>query len=71
MSEEAQGIRDNFPAKIWQVQTAADRFILTDEYQVFKIDALMALNRYKEAHDYYDETSKMFLKNSESALPKK
>ncbi len=31
-----------------------------DEYQVFKIDALMALNRYKEAHDYYDETSKMF-----------
>lgn len=31
-----------------------------EEYQVFKIDALMALNRYKEAHDYYDETSKMF-----------
>lgn len=31
-----------------------------DEYQTYRIDALIALNRYKEAHDYYEETSKMF-----------
>lgn len=31
-----------------------------DEYQTYRIDALIALNRYKEARDYYEETSKMF-----------
>ncbi|MBS6195087.1 MAG: transcriptional regulator [Clostridiales bacterium] len=31
-----------------------------DEWQVLQIDALVALNRYKEAYQYYEETSKMF-----------
>lgn len=31
-----------------------------DEWQSVKIEALMALNRYKEAYQYYEQTSKMF-----------
>lgn len=31
-----------------------------DEWQSLKIDALMGMNRYKEAYQLYDATSKMF-----------
>lgn len=40
-------------------QTAAEIYPF-DEWQAIKIDALMALKQYKEAHRYYEETAKMF-----------
>lgn len=46
--------------KILEVTTAAVQIYPFEQWQSIKIDALMALNRYKEAQQYYEETSKMF-----------
>lgn len=46
--------------KLIALTTAAVKIYPFEEWQAIKIDALMALNRYKEAQDCYEETSKMF-----------
>lgn len=45
--------------KILDIATSAIQIYPFEEWQAIKIDALMALNRYKEAEQYYEETSKM------------
>lgn len=46
--------------KILELTTAAVQIYPFEEWQAIKMDALMALNRYKEAQQYYEETAKMF-----------
>lgn len=46
--------------KILDIATTAIQIYPFEEWQTIKIDALIALNRYKEAQNYYEETSKMF-----------
>ncbi len=46
--------------KIIDLTTAAVQLYPFEEWQTIKMDALLALNRYKEAQQYYEETSKMF-----------
>ncbi len=46
--------------KLLELANAAIQIYPFEEWQAIKIDALMALNRYKEAQQYYEETSKMF-----------
>lgn len=43
-----------------EVSEAAIKIYPFEEWQTIKIEALLALNRYKEALQYYEETSKMF-----------
>ena len=43
-----------------EISTEAVRIYPFDEWQAMKIEALMGLNRYKEAMDFYEETSRMF-----------
>lgn len=45
---------------ILELTTIASEIYPFDEWQAVKIDALMSLNRYKEAMQFYEETSKMF-----------
>ncbi len=45
---------------ILELTDAAVEIYPFDEWQCVKMEALMALNRYKEAYQYYEETSKMF-----------
>ncbi len=46
--------------KILDIATTAVQIYPFEEWQAIKMDALMALNRYKDAQQYYEETSKMF-----------
>ena len=43
-----------------EMATDAVRIYPFDEWQAMKIEALMGLDRYKEAMDFYEETSRMF-----------
>lgn len=43
-----------------ELSTAACRMYPFDEWQTIRMDALMGLNRYKEAQKFYEETAKMF-----------
>ena len=45
---------------ILELTTVASEIYPFDEWQSQKIDALMSLNRYKEAYQFYEETSRMF-----------
>lgn len=45
--------------KILNLATAAVQMYPFEEWQSIKIDALISLNRYREALQYYEETSKM------------
>ncbi len=46
--------------KILELAATAIQLYPFEEWQAIKIDALMALNRYHEAQQYYEETSRMF-----------
>lgn len=43
-----------------ELSSEAVRIYPFDEWQAMKMEALMGLNRYKEAMDFYEETSRMF-----------
>ena len=43
-----------------EVSSEAVRIYPFDEWQAMKIEALIGLNRYKEAMDFYEETARMF-----------
>ena len=43
-----------------EVSSEAVRIYPFDEWQAMKIEALVGLNRYKEAMDFYEETARMF-----------
>ena len=43
-----------------EVSSKAVRIYPFDEWQAMKIEALMGLERYKEAMDFYEETARMF-----------
>ena len=43
-----------------ELSSEAVRIYPFDEWQAMKIEALMGLDRYKEAMDFYEETSRMF-----------
>ena len=43
-----------------EVSSKAVRIYSFDEWQAMKIEALMGLERYKEAMDFYEETARMF-----------
>lgn len=45
---------------ILELTTAAAEIYPFDEWQAFQIDALMGMNRYKEAYRCYEETAKLF-----------
>lgn len=45
---------------ILELTTAAAEIYPFDEWQALRIDALMCMNRYKEAYRYYEETARMF-----------
>ena len=46
--------------KMLELSSAASEMYPFDEWQSIKIDALMCMNRYKEAYQFYEETAKMF-----------
>ncbi|OUN25284.1 AfsR/SARP family transcriptional regulator [Blautia sp. An81] len=43
-----------------EISSEAVRIYPFDEWQAMKIEALMGLDRYKEAMDFYEETARMF-----------
>lgn len=45
---------------ILELTSTAAEIYPFDEWQSLKIDALMSMNRYKEAYQFYEETSRMF-----------
>lgn len=45
---------------ILELTSVASEIYPFDEWQSLKIDALMSMNRYKEAYQFYERTSKMF-----------
>ncbi len=45
---------------ILELTSAASEIYPFDEWQSLKIDALMCMNHYKEAYQFYEETSRMF-----------
>lgn len=46
--------------KMLEFSSEAVKIYPFDEWQAMKIEALMGLNRYKEAMDFYEETARMF-----------
>lgn len=46
--------------KMLELSSGASEIYPFDEWQSIKIDALMCMNRYKEAYQFYEETAKMF-----------
>ena len=46
--------------KMLELSSEASEIYPFDEWQSIKIDALMCMNRYKEAYQFYEETAKMF-----------
>lgn len=46
--------------KVLELSSAASEIYPFDEWQSVKIDALMCMNRYKEAYQFYEETARMF-----------
>lgn len=46
--------------QIVELTSTASEIYPFDEWQSLKIDALMCMNRYKEAYQFYEETSRMF-----------
>lgn len=46
--------------KVLELSSAASEIYPFDEWQSVKIDALMCMNRYKEAYRFYEETARMF-----------
>ena len=46
--------------QIVELTTTASEIYPFDEWQSLKIDALMCMNHYKEAYQFYEETSRMF-----------
>lgn len=46
--------------KMLELASQASEIYPFDEWQSIKIDALMCMNRYKEAYQFYEETARMF-----------
>lgn len=46
--------------KVYQLCTTAAQIYPFEEWQILRIDSLIAMNRYKEAMEVYEEATKMF-----------
>ena len=47
--------------EIYQLTTIAAEIYPFEDWQIYRIDSLIAMARYKEAMDVYEKSSKMFL----------